>query len=156
MLISEVIVERGILIGEPCHSFEASVRELVGALVAQGRLSVDLRDLAVDAVCEREQMSSTAIVEIGVSVPHARLAGVHGVVGALAASPSAVYYAMADVPISIVALVLSAPDRAADHLNVLASLSMLLHSENVRTKLRQAADSAAALQVLCTQRSAFA
>jgi len=51
---------------------------------------------------------------------------------------------------------LSAPDRAADHLNVLASLSMLLHSENVRTKLRQAADSAAALQVLCTQRSAFA
>ena len=156
MLISDVIVERGILIGEPCHGFEESVRELVGVLVAQGRLPADLREAAVRAVCDRERMSSTAIVEIGVSVPHARLAGVDGVVGALAASPSAVYYAMAEVPISIVALVLSAPDRAADHLNVLASLSMLLRSENVRTALRQATDSAAALRVLRTERSAFA
>lgn len=156
MLISDVIVERGILLGEPCHSFEQSVRGLVDALVAEGRLPSVLREPAVRAVCDREQMSSTAIVEIGVSVPHARLAGIDGVLCALAASPSAVYYAMAEVPISIVALVLSAPDRAADHLNVLASLSVLLHSENVRRSLRRATDAAAALQVLRTERSAFA
>jgi mannitol/fructose-specific phosphotransferase system IIA component (Ntr-type) len=155
MLISDVIAEGGILLGAPCDDFEQSVHGLVGALVAQGRLPASLGAAAVRAVCDREQMASTAIVEIGVSVPHARLAGIEGVVGALAASPTAVYYAMAEVPICIVALILSAPDRAADHLNVLASLSMLLHSENVRTALRRAPNAAAVLQALRTQRGAF-
>jgi mannitol/fructose-specific phosphotransferase system IIA component (Ntr-type) len=124
------------------------VDALVGILVERGRIPAALRQAAVRAVYERESMASTAIVEIGVSVPHARVSGVQGVVGAIAASPTAVYYAMASVPISIVALILSGPDRAAEHLNVLASLSMLLQSDAVRRKLREASDPNAALAAI--------
>jgi mannitol/fructose-specific phosphotransferase system IIA component (Ntr-type) len=148
MFASEIIDTGGILLHQPCLSFEQTVEALVGVLVERGRIPAALRESAVNAVREREAMASTAIVEIGVSVPHARVAGVHGVVGALAASPAAVYYAMASVPISIVALILSGPDRAGEHLNVLASLSMLLQSDTVRRRLREANDPRAALAAI--------
>ena len=124
---------------------------LVDNLVERELLSPSLRDPAVTAICERELLASTAIVEIGVSIPHARVDGVQGVIGALAASPRAVYYAMAGVPISIVSVILSAPNSSGEHLNVLASLSMLLQSQSVRRGIEQAADAAAALAVLRAQ-----
>jgi mannitol/fructose-specific phosphotransferase system IIA component (Ntr-type) len=74
--------------------------------------------------------------------------GIQGVVGALATSPTAVYYAMASVPITIMALVLSAPDRATEHLNVLSSLSILLQSENLRHGLQEAKDAGQAFSIL--------
>lgn len=148
MFASEIIDSGGILLQQPCLSFERTVEALVAVLVERGRIPAALRQAAVEAVCEREEMASTAIVEIGVSVPHARVAGVEGVVGAIAASSTAVYYAMASVPISIVALVLSGPDRAAQHLNMLASLSILLQSDVVRRKLREANDASDALAAI--------
>jgi PTS system nitrogen regulatory IIA component len=148
MLASDIIDSGGILLRQPCDSFERAVDALVRVLVERGRIPAELHQVAVKAVCDRESMASTAIVEIGVSVPHARLSGVEGVVGGIAASPTAVYYAMAGVPISIVALILSPPDRAAEHLNVLASLSMLLQSDAVRRKLREASDPTAALAAI--------
>jgi mannitol/fructose-specific phosphotransferase system IIA component (Ntr-type) len=144
----EIIREGGILLQPPCGTFEKAVGALVDVLIANHRLSAALRERAVRAVCEREAVASTAIVEIGVSVPHARLEGVAGVVAALAAAPAALYYAMAGVPISIMVLVFSAPDRIGEHLNALASISLLLQSASVRRGLGHAADVEAALQIL--------
>ena len=87
----EVIERGGILLQRPCASFEDAVGALVDLLIENGSVASALRDRAVRAVCDREEMASTAIVEIGVSVPHARLDGVAGVVAALAATPSALY-----------------------------------------------------------------
>lgn len=151
MQVTDIIEAGGILLRQPCRTFADSVEQLVATLVAHGRLPAALREAAVHAVCERERMASTAIVEIGVSVPHARLPGVDGVVGAIAASPTAVYYAMVGVPITIMALILSPPDRAAEHLNVLASLSILLQSDTVRRGLQEAADVPTAVAVLRAQ-----
>lgn len=129
-------------------SFLAVVEGLVDTLIERGQLASALRAGAVRAVCEREALSSTIMVDIGVSIPHARVTGVHGVVGALAVSPDGVFQAMAGVPISIVVLVLSAPDLAGDHLNVLAGLSMLLQSDAVRRDVVRAADELAAIELL--------
>ena len=107
-----------------------------------------MRQRAVRAVCDREAMASTAIVEIGVSVPHARLEGVAGVIAALAATPTALYYATAGVPISIMVLVFSAPDMIGEHLDTLASISLLLQSPTLRRNVEHAADAAAALRTL--------
>jgi mannitol/fructose-specific phosphotransferase system IIA component (Ntr-type) len=148
MSVTEIIEAGGILVCQPCGTFERAVGALVGSLIDHGRLSEALREEAVSAVCVRESMANTAIVEIGVSIPHARLAGVEGVIAALAVSPTAVYQAMASVPISIVALVLSAPERVTEHLNVLAGLSILLQSQSVRRSLQEATDPAAALAIL--------
>ncbi len=153
MQVADVIGAGGILLRPPCGTFEEGVRGLVDVLVEHDRIAPSLRDEAVRAVCERERMASTAMVEIGVSVPHARLKGVDGVAGALAASPTAVYYAMTGVPIFIMVLILSAPDLVGEHLNLLAGFSILLQSESVRRRLQQATDAAGALTILRAQRS---
>jgi mannitol/fructose-specific phosphotransferase system IIA component (Ntr-type) len=144
----ELIERGGILLGPPCGTFEDAVGALVDTLIANQRLSGALRQRAVRAVCDREAIASTAIVEIGVSVPHARLEGVAGVIAALAAAPTALYYAMAGVPISIMVLVFSAPDLVGEHLHTLASISLLLQSATLRRRLERAPDAAAALHIL--------
>ena len=58
---------------------------------------------------------------------------------------------MARVPITLMALVLSPPDHAAEHLNFLSSLSLLLQSESLRRRLVNATDSDAALTLLREQ-----
>ena len=144
----EIIERGGILLQQPCASFEDAVGALVDVLIERGGVAPALRERAVRAVCHREELASTAIVEIGVSVPHARLEGVVGVVAALAATPSALYYAMAGVPISIMVLVFSAPELVGEHLNTLAGVSLLLQSAAVRRALQHAGDSATAVRVL--------
>lgn len=144
----DIIEQGGILLRPPCGTFEDAVRALVDTLIANRRLAAALRERAVRAVCDREAVASTAIVEIGVSVPHARLDGVAGVIAALAASPTALYYAMADVPISVMVLVFSAPDLIGEHLNTLAGVSLLLQSATVRRNLGHAEDAATALRIL--------
>ncbi len=84
-------------------------------------------------------MASTAMVDIGVSIPHARLHGISGILAAMAVSPRAVYNAGDGLPISIVVLVLSSPAVVGEHLTFLASLSMLLQSARFRQSVRNAA-----------------
>lgn len=148
MRATELIATGGIVLRPDCASFEEAVGGLVDLLIANQCLSVSLRERATRAIVERESMQSTAIVEIGVAVPHARVEGVEGVVAALAASPTALYYAMTSVPISIVVVVLSAPELVGDHLDTLAGVSMLLQSADTRRDLAHAADSGSALRVL--------
>ena len=144
----DIIRDGGILLRLTSGSFEEAIRALVDTLIDHQRLPAALRERAVRAVCDREAVASTAIVEIGVSVPHARLAGVVGVVAGLAASPTALYHATPGVPISIMVLVLSAPELIGEHLQTLASVSLLLQSETLRRGLGQATDVAAALRIL--------
>ncbi|MGH7785497.1 MAG: PTS sugar transporter subunit IIA [Candidatus Binatia bacterium] len=148
MKAAEVIEAGGILLRPPLGSFEDAIRALVDSLIARRQIGADLRESTIRAVCDREELSSTAIVEIGVAVPHARLAGVAGVVAALAASPHGIYHAMTGVPISVVVLVCSAPDLIGEHLNMLAGVSMLLQSDPLRRALERAADRATALRIL--------
>ena len=149
--VVDIIESGGVLIAPTCASFADSVAALVDSLIERGQLDARLRDPAIEAVCEREKLSSTAMVEIGVSIPHARLRGVKGVIGALAASPTGVYQAMAGVPISIVVLVLSSPELAGDHLNVLGGLSMLFQSEGLRDRVSRAAGGPAVIDLLREQ-----
>jgi mannitol/fructose-specific phosphotransferase system IIA component (Ntr-type) len=145
---ADLIASGGVLLRPACGSFEEAVRRLVDVLIANGCLAAELRDAATRAVVDRELMQSTAIVEIGVAVPHARMPGIAGVVAAMAASPTAVYYAMAGVPISIVVVVLSAPHLVGDHLDTLAGVSLLLQSADTRRGLEHAVDPTSALRIL--------
>lgn len=148
MRAAELIATGGVVLRPACASFEEAIGDLVDLLIANQCLPAALREPATRAVVERESVQSTAIVEIGVAVPHARVEGVAGVVAAMAASPTAVYYAMAGVPISIVVVVLSAPELVGDHLDTLAGVSMLLQSADTRRGLEHAADPGSAVRVL--------
>jgi mannitol/fructose-specific phosphotransferase system IIA component (Ntr-type) len=139
MRVSEALADRAIIVKAAWETFEETVTGLVNHLVATGLLARSLAEVAVGRICEREAIASTAMVDIGVSIPHARLDGITGIIAALAVSPRAVYQVTAGLPISIVALVLSSPQLTGEHLTFLSAISMLLQSERIRTQLRNAA-----------------
>lgn len=136
--LSDAIVAEAVQLRASWPSFAATVRGMVEALAAAGRVPVDHIDEAVRLLCERESISSTAIAEIRVSIPHARFPAIDGIVAALATSSNGVYQHGQGLPISIVVLVLTSSKLTTDHLGFLASLSMLLQSERVRESIEKA------------------
>lgn len=137
-----------VVIAPDWQGFDATVDGLLGRLRGAGLLSAATSDAAARAIRARESEASTAVLEIGVGVPHARIAGLDTSVVALAVSPSGLYEAAPTVPIRIVALVLSPSSAIEDHLRTLADIATLLHSAELRTLLLRAQDEAAALAAL--------
>jgi len=145
--LNDTLAVTPLIVEEPWDTFDEAVRGLVSELVRAGELPERLADAAVQAIRDRERMASTELVEIAVSIPHARLEGVDGIVAVLAVSSTAVYYTHADaeVAIPIMALVLSSPALAGQHLNFLSSLSLMLQSPETRNDLQRAASPAQVL-----------
>jgi mannitol/fructose-specific phosphotransferase system IIA component (Ntr-type) len=138
MRVSDTLRSEAIVTGVTWPDFAGVVQGLVGRLTETGDLPASLEKAAVAAVIEREHVASTAMVDIGVSIPHSRLDGLNRLVSALALAPGGVYGAPAGTPISIVFLVLSPSSLVGDHLNFLSALSMLLHSAPFRRNLQAA------------------
>lgn len=137
-----------ITIAPPWHGFRDTVGGLVGVLVGSGAVPAAREDEAVRAVLAREAEASTAMLEIGVGVPHARLGGIPETVVALGLSRAGLYEAVPTVVLRIVGLVLSPPGAVDDHLRTLASIAMLLRSPALRDELLGAGDPTAALGAL--------
>lgn len=98
---------------------------------------VDAR-AAFDAVLMRERLSGTGMGE-GVAIPHAPVAGVMRPIGAFARlDPPQDFEAMDGRPADLVFMLISPPDRSADHLKALARISRLLRRAEMREKLRAA------------------
>ncbi len=129
-------------------TFDEVIERLVGRLVEAGSLPACLAANAVASVREREAMSGTAMVDIGVSIPHARVEGVKRIAATIAVSPTAVYELADGLPISIVVLVLSSPTLIGEHLNFLSSVSLLLQSATIRAALRNAQTSEEVLRIV--------
>jgi mannitol/fructose-specific phosphotransferase system IIA component (Ntr-type) len=129
-------------------TFEATVDGLLDRLAATGDLSQTTRAHAASAIRAREAEASTAILEIGVGVPHARLDGLAQPLVALALAASGLYEAVPTVPIRIVALVLSPQPAHEEHLRTLADIATLLHSAELRAHLLRVSSAAAALGAL--------
>jgi mannitol/fructose-specific phosphotransferase system IIA component (Ntr-type) len=145
MRVSESLQPAAIVTGATWPDFKSVVEALVARLVESGGVPAPLASAAVSAICERERVASTAMVDIGVSIPHSRLEGLGPLVSSLAVAPKGVYGVGAGTPISIVFLVLSPPSLAGEHLNFLSALSMLLHSSAIRRGLQVAASAEEAL-----------
>jgi len=141
------------LVGQPIvqpmwESFDNAIVGLVGHFVTCGRLPDALAEPAVQHIRERETIASTAMVDIGISIPHARFDGIHGIAAAIAVAPTAVYQLADGLPISIVVLVLSSPALVGEHLGFLSTLSLLLQSARFRRQLRSAPNSQDVLRLI--------
>jgi mannitol/fructose-specific phosphotransferase system IIA component (Ntr-type) len=141
-----------IAVAPPWRTFDETVTGLVDLLVADGALPAARRAAAVAAVTAREAQASTALLDVGVGVPHARLAGLARAVVALAIGPTGLYEAVPAVPIYIVALVLSPPSAADEHLRLLAGIATRLRSSALRAALLRAPEPARVLAVLRADR----
>lgn len=136
--VSEAL-ERGAIVVRPTYaSFAETIDGLVAALARAGCLPADLVETAARLVHEREAISSTAMVEISVSIPHTRLNGIEQIVAGIAVSSGAVYEVADGLPISIVVLVLTPSELIDEHLHFLHRVALLLQSTRLRETLRQA------------------
>ena len=129
-----------IRVAAPWATFDETIGGMVAMLVATRALPPRSEVAAVGAITAREAAASTAILDIGVGVPHARLPDLEEAAVALAVSAAGCYEAVPTVPIRIVALVLSPTAASADHLHLLASVATLLRSEPLRAALLRAVD----------------
>jgi nitrogen PTS system EIIA component len=99
--------------------------------------NIDAR-AAFEAVLMRERLSGTGMGE-GVAIPHAQVAGVPRPIGCFARlDPPHDFDAMDARPADLVFMLLTPPNRSADHLKALARVSRFLRKAETRDKLRQA------------------
>src|SRR5262245_40152667 len=123
MRFVEYLREERVVLRPPWSTFDDTVAGLVGTLVADGSLRSADEAAALLAIRTREREASTAVLEIGIGIPHARVASVARPVVALGVSPHGFYEAVPTVRIRIVGLLLSPPAAGDEHLKLLAGMA---------------------------------
>jgi len=148
MPLADLLQPERVYVDPPWTTFEAAISGMVHGIVRAGALPQASREAATHALLTRERDSSTAIPEIGLAIPHARLDGLSTPVAALAVAARGLYEEAPSLPIRIVVLVLS-PQRATEaHLQLLAGVAMGLRSPALRTALLRADTPQAAIEAL--------
>lgn len=125
------------------------IPELVAAdkgevLARMAALASPVAGVAETAILERirlrEALGTTGFGQ-GVAIPHARMAGLAGLVVMLARLVAPVAYGALDgEPVDLVVLLLSPEEGGADHLKALARISRTLRNRDILAALRAATD----------------
>lgn len=120
----------------------AVLRELAEHLVAQqAGGGIDANRL-VEVLWERERLGSTAIGD-GIAIPHGKLPGLTGVIGAFGRHVAGVDFDSLDgSPTHLFFLLVAPEDSVGQHLKALARVSRLLKDRAFRDKLVAAVDGA--------------
>lgn len=133
--LSDLITPEAILPRLAATSRRQALQALADTLAKSA--GVDAR-AAFEAVLMRERLSGTGMGE-GAAIPHAPVPGVSQPVGAFARlEPAQDFDALDGRPADLVFMLLTPPDRGADHLKALARVSRLLRRPEMREKLRAA------------------
>ena len=118
----------------------AVLRELAEHLARQSG-QIDAPRL-VEVLWERERLGSTAIGD-GIAIPHGKLPGLKGVIGAFGRHVTGVDFDSLDSsPTHLFFLLVAPEDSVGQHLKALARVSRLLKDRAFRDKLIGAADRA--------------
>jgi PTS system nitrogen regulatory IIA component len=123
------------------------------ALVAVARLFADSdpslsADDVLNVLRERERLASTGVGS-GVAIPHGRIGNIDKLRAAMAVSHEGIPFDAIDgEPVRIIVAVLAPSHHTGDHLRVLARVSRLLRSADVRQQLTAAPSPHAAFEVI--------
>ena len=125
-----------------------ALEELVQKLCDSGCLRKSEVQDVLRALMRREELGTTGIGK-GVAVPHAKHAGVRGVVGALGRSTKGVEFdALDGQPVYLIFLIVSSPDAVEPHLKALKKVTALLRDEDLCAFLKRAKDQAELTELL--------
>src|SRR3984885_2703210 len=104
-----------------------AIDELIGNLVATGKIKPENREAVTAVVRKREQSMSTGI-GFGIGIPHASTDLITEVVGSLGRSKKGVNFdALDNQPVTLVMLFLVPQGQFQKHLHTLANIAKLLH-----------------------------
>jgi mannitol/fructose-specific phosphotransferase system IIA component (Ntr-type) len=128
-----------------------AIDELIGNLVATGKIQPQHREAIAAVVKKRENSMSTGI-GYGIGIPHASTDLIPEVVGALGRSKKGVNFdALDNQPVNLVMLFLVPQGQFQKHLHTLANIAKILHKAEFRQALEQAPDAEAMLRVIKEQ-----
>ena len=117
-----------------------AIDELLGNLVATGKVQAADRDAITTAVKKRETSMYTGI-GFGIGIPHASTDLIYVVVGALGRSTKGVNFdALDNQPVKLVMLFLVPQGQFQKHLHTLANIAKLLHKAEFREVLEKSPD----------------
>ena len=120
----------------------AVLRELAEHLAAQRPAETIDAGRLVDVLGERERLGSTAIGD-GIAIPHGKMPGLTGVVGAFGRHAKGVDFDSLDgSPTHLFFLLVAPEDSVGQHLKALARVSRLLKDRAFRERLVGAGDRA--------------
>ena len=128
---------------------QSVIRELVDSLVTAKEISAEDRDDIIQAIIEREELGSTGIGR-GVAVPHTKHPNVTGkLVGTIGISANGVDFDSLDgEKVNLLFLLISHPDRSADHLRALQHISSQLREDMFCKFLKQSKTKEEVFQLL--------
>ena len=112
-----------------------AIDELIGALVAHGKIKSDDKELITEAVRSSETAMTTGI-GFGIAMPHASTSLVSEVVGVIGRSRRGVEFEALDgKPVRLTMLFLVPHGQFQKHLHTLSNLAKLLHKSDFRDGL---------------------
>ena len=126
----------------------AAIDELVGNLIATGKINAENRD-AITAVVKKRESSMSTGIGFGIGIPHASTDLIPEVVGALGRSATGINFdALDNQPVNLVMLFLVPQGQFQKHLHTLANIAKLLHIKEFRQELEQAPDGEAMFLII--------
>ena len=118
-----------------------AIDELIGHLVATGKIQAAYRDAVTAAIKKRETSMSTGI-GFGIGIPHASTDLVNEVVAVLGRSKNGINFdALDNQPVKLVMLFLVPQGQFQKHQHTLANIAKLLHKSEFRETLHDFSES---------------
>jgi PTS system nitrogen regulatory IIA component len=115
---------------------DGAIEELVDVLVTSGKIKD--RKAALKAVMEREKKMSTGL-QNGIAIPHGKTDTIDALIAALGICPEGIPFESLDgQPARIILLTVSPASRTGPHIQFLADISRVLHSEQTRQRVLDA------------------
>lgn len=128
-----------------------AIDELIGTLVASGKIQAQHREAIAAVVKKRENSMSTGI-GFGIGIPHASTDLIPEVIAALGRSKKGINFdALDNQPVNLVMLFLVPQGQFQKHLHTLASIAKILHKAEFRQAIEQASDAEAMLRIIKEQ-----
>lgn len=128
-----------------------AIDELIGNLVATGKINPEHRE-AITAVVRKRETSMSTGIGFGIGIPHASTDLIYEVVGALGRSRKGVdFSALDNQPVHLVMLFLVPQGQFQKHLHTLANIAKMLHKSDFRQALELAPDAESMLQAIKEQ-----
>ncbi len=127
---------------------EGVIQEMLEALQRCGAIKSEEAPSIFKAIMKREELGSTGLGR-GVAVPHIKHPSVESLVGTVAVSHQGVDFAAMDgEPVHVFILLVSPPDRTAEHLRALENIIKQMRNDTFLRFLQQANTKEDILQVL--------
>ncbi len=128
-----------------------AIDELIGTLVASGKIQPQHRE-AIAAVVKKRETSMSTGIGFGIGIPHASTDLIPEVIAALGRSKSGINFdALDNQPVNLVMLFLVPQGQFQKHLHTLASIAKVLHKAEFRQAIDQAPDAEGMLRVIKEQ-----